>query len=64
MTYDWSPTGHKLPPEALRKSRDLKPLSPAKARECRVSWERAEAGLEPFHVIVERVVRKVRDANS
>ena len=64
MTYDWSTTGHKLPPEALRKSDSLRTVCPTKARLSRIAWERAEAGLEPFHVIVERVVEKVRDAND
>lgn len=64
MTFDWSTTGHKLPQEALRKSDSLRTVCPTKARLSRIAWERAEVGLEPFHVIVERVVKKVQDANS
>ena len=61
---DWSTTGHKLPPDALRNSDNLKVPGRKKARESRIAWERAEAGLEPFHVVVARVVEKVKNANN
>lgn len=61
---DWSTTGHKLPPEALRNSDNLKVPGREKARESRIAWERAKAGLEPFHVIVSRVVEKVKNGQS
>ena len=58
---DWSTTGHKLPPGALRNSDNLAIPGRAKARECRIAWERAEAdGFEPFSVVVARVVEKVK----
>jgi len=57
---DWSTTGHKMPTAALRNSDNLAVPGRKKARECRIAWERAEAGLEPFHVIVSRVVEKVK----
>ena len=60
---DWSVNGHKLPQSAVRNSDNLQVVAQVKARECRRAWERAEAGLEPFHVIVSRVVEKARNAN-
>ena len=61
---DWSTTGHKMRQDAVRNSDNLKVPAPSTARECRIAWERAEAGLEPFHVVVARVVEKVKNANN
>ena len=61
---DWSTTGHKLPPDALRNSDNLKVPGRVKARESRIAWERAEAGFEPFSAVVRRVVEKAKNVQS
>lgn len=62
MKIDWSTTGHGLPQQAVRSSDNLQLPCREKARASRIAWERAEAGLEPFWVITQRVVAKVEEA--
>ena len=64
MKIDWSTTGHKLPDQALRSSDSLTVPHREKARASRIAWERAEAGLEPFYIITQRVVAKVQEAQN
>ena len=64
MKIDWSTTGHGLPQAAIRASDNLQPPNQEKARSSRIAWERAEAGMEPFLVITQRVVAKVEEAHN
>lgn len=51
MKIDWSTTGSKIPAKALRASDSLAIPGRRKIRECRIEWERAEAGEAPFYVV-------------